>query len=350
MAKKKKRNRSVSMGVASDSPNAAETSTPESRPRTAVPARDGEPGRRARSTAKAPPPPPASSGMWVPAVLGVALLIAVFYYFRGRNRTPAEPAGVQQPTDSTTPSTDSGARRPADRGDRPREGAGGSANAEPQRQPFRVERNDREVPAQGTPQNVAQIPTHRTPTSPDPRGGHFSLTDATAGMPSGTRLLAEIDTSQGVFTCDLWPDRAPNTVANFVGLARGTRDFWDPMAGRWARRPYFDGTVFHRVIPDFMIQGGDILRSGQGGPGYEIPDENTATHDQAGLLCMANHGPGTNGSQFFILEDPAAHLNNSYSVFGRCTPTDLVERIARVPSAGSTPLTPVYIQHVRIHR
>jgi peptidyl-prolyl cis-trans isomerase A (cyclophilin A) len=93
------------------------------------------------------------------------------------------------------------------------------------------------------------------------------------------------------------------------------------------------------------------LRSGQGDPGYTIRDENVAAHDQAGMLCMANHGPNTGGAQFFILETPKPHLNGSYSVFGRCTPTDLVGRIARVPrNDHDVPLTPVYIQHVRIHR
>jgi peptidyl-prolyl cis-trans isomerase A (cyclophilin A) len=100
-----------------------------------------------------------------------------------------------------------------------------------------------------------------------------------------------------------------------------------------------------------MIQGGDILRSGHGDPGYEIRDENVATHDEPGLLCMANHGPNTGGAQFFILEDPKPHLNGSYSVFGRCAPIDLAERIARVPrTPRDQPLTPVYIQHVTVHR
>jgi peptidyl-prolyl cis-trans isomerase A (cyclophilin A) len=155
----------------------------------------------------------------------------------------------------------------------------------------------------------------------------------------------------GAFHCDLFPDRAPTNVANFVGLARGLRDFWDPVAGRWTRRPFYDGSVFHRVIPDFMIQGGDILRSGRGDPGYEIPDENVANHDEPGLLCMANHGPNTGGAQFFIMEDPKPHLNGSYSVLGRCAPTTLVEQIARVPrDPHDRPLTPVMIQSVRVHR
>jgi peptidyl-prolyl cis-trans isomerase A (cyclophilin A) len=170
-------------------------------------------------------------------------------------------------------------------------------------------------------------------------------------MPAGDNLVADIETNYGTFSCQLWPTRAPNTVANFVGLSRGLRDFWDPVGGAWVRRPYFDGTVFHRVIPGFMAQGGDVLRDGHGGPGYEFADENTAHHDQAGLLCMANHGPNTNGSQFFILEEPKAHLDGSYSVFGRCSPVELVRRITGVSrSPNDRPNEPVLIRHVRVHR
>jgi peptidyl-prolyl cis-trans isomerase A (cyclophilin A) len=268
----------------------------------------------------------------VPGLLAVALVGTLFWYTRS-SRVPAEPpAGTPLETAAPTPT------QPVQHAPERREPERAREGADPQ-------------PSQAQGQDVSVTPTHPEPTSPDPQGGDFTLAEATAGMPAGTRLVAEIETTLGTFTCDLWPDRAPKTVANFVGLARGTRDFWDPVAGRWTRRPYYDGTVFHRVIPDFMIQGGDILRSGRGGPGYEFRDENVANHDEPGLLCMANHGPNTNGSQFFILEDPKPHLNGSYSVFGRCSPVSLVERIARVPrNPRDMPLTPVYIQHVRIHR
>lgn len=194
-------------------------------------------------------------------------------------------------------------------------------------------------------------PRFREPTSPDPRGGRFTLEQATAGLPPGRTIVSEIETTMGTFSCEMLPDRAPITVANFVGLARGLRDFWDPTDGRWVRRPYYDGTTFHRVIPEFMIQGGDVLRSGMGGPGYEFTDENVQGHNAGGLLCMANHGPNTNGGQFFITEVPKAHLDGSYSIFGRCTPTDLVSRIARVARDGQDmPDTAVVIQHVRVTR
>jgi peptidyl-prolyl cis-trans isomerase A (cyclophilin A) len=206
-------------------------------------------------------------------------------------------------------------------------------------------------PVHEEPQRVAVDARHPDPTRPDPMHGHFTLAQATAGMPPGDELVADIQTSMGTFQCRLLQSEAPLTVANFVGLARGVRDFWDPVAGRWTRRPFYDGSVFHRVIPGFMVQGGDILRSGRGGPGYEIADENVGDHNAAGLLCMANHGANTGGAQFFITEVGLARLNGTYSVFGRCTPTDLVQRIARVPrSPHDQPIAPVTIQHVVVHR
>ncbi len=206
-------------------------------------------------------------------------------------------------------------------------------------------------PVSDPPQVVAITPAHPMPTRPDPAHGHFTLEQATAGLPPGNDLVADIETSMGTFTCTLMPNEAPVTVANFVGLARGLRDFWDPTAGRWTRRPFYDGSVFHRVIPEFMVQGGDNLRSGRGGPGHVIRDENVADHNAPGLLCMANRGPNTGGGQFFITEVALPRLNGSYSVFGRCAPVDLVLRVARVPrSPHDQPIAPVYIQHVTVHR
>ncbi len=189
------------------------------------------------------------------------------------------------------------------------------------------------------------------PTSPDPRGGRFTLSDATEGLGGSGPLTASIVTSMGTFRCTLLDAVAPLTVANFTGLARGLRDFWDPVARQWARRPFYDGSIFHRVIPEFMIQGGDLLRSGIGGTGYEFADENTRPHDAAGLLCMANRGPNTNGGQFFITESARPHLDGSYSIFGRCTPTALVGRIARVErDASDRPRRPIFIERVTVTR
>jgi peptidyl-prolyl cis-trans isomerase A (cyclophilin A) len=168
-----------------------------------------------------------------------------------------------------------------------------------------------------------------------------------AGMPPGNGpLVAEIATDAGTLTCQLFADRAPATVANFVGLARGLRAWRDPSTGRFVRyRAYYDGLAFHRVIPEFIIQGGDPLSRdwghaalGTGGPGYTIPDEaqNGLRFDGPGKLAMANKAPGTNsaGSQFFITEKAAPQLDGGYTIFGQCGPVDVVKAAARVPASG----------------
>jgi peptidyl-prolyl cis-trans isomerase A (cyclophilin A) len=193
------------------------------------------------------------------------------------------------------------------------------------------------------------------PTTPDPRGGKFSLKDALRDLPVKGSLVATIRTSLGTLTCELYEDKAPITVANFVGLARGLRETWSAKDGKWVARPYYDGTTFHRVIPGFMIQGGDYAGDGSGDLWYTIPDEVHASlkHDRAGQLCMANRGPNTNEAQFFITEGAAPHLDGSYTIFGQCEPTSVVNRIARVPQSGppnNRPLTPVVIERVTIER
>ena len=194
-------------------------------------------------------------------------------------------------------------------------------------------------------------PRQREPSSPDPVHGPFTLDAATAGLTGSGPLTAEIETSMGAFTCTLLEREAPLTVANFVGLARGRRPFWDPVAAAWTSRPFYDGSLFHRVIPGFMIQGGDQLRSGTGDTGYTIPDENVRGHDAPGQLCMANRGPGTGSSQFFITAAARGHLDGTYSIFGRCTPTSLVDQIAGVPrNRSDRPDSPVFIRHVRVRR
>lgn len=200
----------------------------------------------------------------------------------------------------------------------------------------------------------APKPLVRNPTSPDPLGGKFSLAQATAGLPKKGAIEATIETGMGALQCKLFDDKAPNTVANFVGLARGLRPFWDARSVSWVKRPLFDGTTFHRTIPDFMIQGGDYLGDGSGEIGYVIPDEVKAglVHDRAGLLCMANRGPDTNGGQFFITDAATPHLTQmgTYTIFGECKPVDLIARIARGPARGEHPDQPVVIKHVQIAR
>jgi len=195
-----------------------------------------------------------------------------------------------------------------------------------------------------------------TPTTPDPHGGHFTLQEAVEGLPTDGGLIAEIGTDFGTLLCDLHADRAPNTVANFIGLARGKRQWWDARAAAWSNRPYYRGGTFYRVIPDYLIQSGDYLNDGTGRIGYEIRDENhpTLRHDRAGQLCMATQGgPNHNGGQFFITDGAAPRLDGSSTVFGQCQQTDIVHRIARVPQVGppsNAPVTPIVITRLLIRR
>lgn len=192
------------------------------------------------------------------------------------------------------------------------------------------------------------------PDKPDPHQGKFTLPEALKGLPTQGKLTANIRTSLGSFECQLFEDKAPITVANFVGLARGLRQFWSAKDHAWVARPYYDGTTFHRVIPEFMIQGGDWAGDGTGDMYFTVPDElhPSLKHDRGGLLCMANRGPNTNEAQFFITEASAPHLDSSYTIFGECSPVELVKRIARVPQSGhnNRPLTPVVIERVTIER
>jgi peptidyl-prolyl cis-trans isomerase A (cyclophilin A) len=166
---------------------------------------------------------------------------------------------------------------------------------------------------------------------------------------------AHFATSEGNFTARLFADKVPNTVANFAGLAEGTKEWTDPKSGQKVKRPYFDGLVFHRVIADFMIQGGDPLGTGTGGPGYKFADEfhPTLRHTKAGILSMANAGPNTNGSQFFITLVPTPWLDNKHSVFGEVTDgMDVIEKIGKMATSkpGDRPLKPITIQKVTIER
>lgn len=159
-------------------------------------------------------------------------------------------------------------------------------------------------------------------------------------------------TSMGDITCELYPDEAPLTVENFISLARGTKKWTDPATGKEVTRPLYDGTVFHRVIPEFMIQGGDPLGTGIGGPGYEFKDEisQKLRFDKAGILAMANAGPDTNGSQFFITVAPTPWLNGRHTIFGRViSGQDVADAISGVKRDGQDkPLKPVVLNSVEI--
>jgi cyclophilin family peptidyl-prolyl cis-trans isomerase len=165
-------------------------------------------------------------------------------------------------------------------------------------------------------------------------------------------IQATIQTTAGDFNCQLFPDKAPITVDNFVGLATGTKDWKNPVNGATMHnKPFYDGTAFHRVIPNFMIQGGDPLGNGSGGPGFSFRDEQSdLTFDQPGRLAMANSGPNTNGSQFFITEAPTPHLDGHYNIFGQCDNNALVKQIARAATdpRNDRPFTPVKITHIKI--
>jgi peptidyl-prolyl cis-trans isomerase A (cyclophilin A) len=165
---------------------------------------------------------------------------------------------------------------------------------------------------------------------------------------------AQFETTQGNFTVRLFDKEAPTTVANFVGLAEGTKEWTDPASGQKKTEPYYDGVIFHRVINGFMIQGGDRLGQGTGGPGYKFNDEfhPALRHGKAGILSMANSGPNTNGSQFFITLGPTPHLDNRHSVFGEVVEgLDVVQKIGGVATGRQDrPATPVVMNKVTIQR
>ena len=165
---------------------------------------------------------------------------------------------------------------------------------------------------------------------------------------------AHFVTSEGNFTVRLFDEQAPRTVENFVGLAEGTKEWSDPRTNQKVRKPYYNGTIFHRVIDGFMIQGGDPLGQGIGGPGYNFADEfhPKLRHNKAGILSMANRGPNTNGGQFFITLAPTPHLDDRHSVFGEVTEgMDVVGRIGRTATGDrDRPRKDIVIQQVTIER
>jgi peptidyl-prolyl cis-trans isomerase A (cyclophilin A) len=173
---------------------------------------------------------------------------------------------------------------------------------------------------------------------------------AAAGTPT-----AVIDTTAGKMTCTLFPDKAPIGVENFIGLATGTKDWKNPVNGVNKHGvPLYDGTIFHRVIPGFMIQGGDPKGDGTGDPGYKFKNEVSSDllFDRPGRMAYANSGPNTNGSQFFITEVATPHLNGNYTIFGQCDDATvaLVKQIAHMATdpMNDRPFRPVKIIHVSI--
>jgi peptidyl-prolyl cis-trans isomerase A (cyclophilin A) len=167
-------------------------------------------------------------------------------------------------------------------------------------------------------------------------------------------LTATFTTSSGTFKVRLFDDKAPKTVANFVGLASGTAEFTDTRTRQKVKRPFYDGLVFHRVIGNFMIQGGCPEGSGRGGPGYTFADEfgPGLRHDRPGLLSMANAGPNTNGSQFFVTLVPTPWLDNKHAIFGEIIEgMDIVQAIGKTATdAQDRPVKPVVIEKVTIEK
>jgi len=172
-----------------------------------------------------------------------------------------------------------------------------------------------------------------------------------ATFAKGAKVTANFETSLGTFVCKLFADQCPMTVGNFVGLATGETP-WTDAEGHQVNKPLYDGTIFHRVIPEFMIQGGDPRGNGTGGPGYKFADEivKELKHNKPGILSMANAGPATNGSQFFVTEVPTPHLDGKHTVFGEVTEGfDVVKKIAHTDADGrDRPTTPVVLKKVTI--
>ena len=185
----------------------------------------------------------------------------------------------------------------------------------------------------------------------DPEGGDFTLEEALSGLPDGPGPLRVLmTTEQGDLSCELFPESAPIGVANFVGLVRGRRPWKDPVTKDWVKRPYYNGLIFHRVIDDFVIQGGDPLGNGLGGPGYKFADEFAGLHHESGTLAYANSGKNTNGSQFYITDGDQGFLDPNYVVFGLCEPLEVVQAIAAVETVNEKPVVDVHTLTMTITR
>ena len=201
-----------------------------------------------------------------------------------------------------------------------------------------------EAVAAKPPEPAAQ-PTPPPPAQPE-------LTGWQKAAMEGKDLYATLETSKGTLVVKLFSKDAPKTVANFVGLATGEKEWKDPATLQMTKRPLYNGTIFHRVIPNFMIQGGDPLGQGVGGPGYTFEDEfkSGRVFDKPGILAMANRGPATNGSQFFITVAPTPWLNNHHTIFGEVVKNyDVVDKITKVQrDPRDRPLEPITLKKVTI--
>jgi peptidyl-prolyl cis-trans isomerase A (cyclophilin A) len=182
--------------------------------------------------------------------------------------------------------------------------------------------------------------------------GHMAITEEKLGL--GTGLYAVFETTKGQVVCRLEEEKTPETVKNFVGLATGEKEYIDPRTNQKSTQPFYDGTIFHRVIKNFMIQGGDRLGQGVGGPGYRFKDEfhPTLKHTGPGILSMANAGPNTNGSQFFITLVPTPWLDGKHSVFGNVVRgQEVVQEIGNVATGSmDRPREEISIRQLRIVR
>jgi peptidyl-prolyl cis-trans isomerase A (cyclophilin A) len=177
---------------------------------------------------------------------------------------------------------------------------------------------------------------------------------ANVSVPGDGQLYARIKTSMGDLVAKLFEAEAPRTVANFVALATGNVEWTDPKSNQKTKTPLYSGTVFHRVIPEFMIQGGDPQGTGRGGPGYKWADEinSKLRHDKPGMLSMANAGPNTNGSQFFITEVPTPWLDGKHAIFGQVVENvDLIATITHVDTdANDRPRKDIVVQQIEVFR
>lgn len=196
-------------------------------------------------------------------------------------------------------------------------------------------------------------PDETLPGTTDPAMGMFTMAEALEDLPDGPGpLRAIIDTDLGTLTCTFHDKEAPIGVANFIGLARGRRPWKDPKTNKWVKRKFYDGLLFHRVIPEFVAQGGDPLGTGYGGPGYSFGNEIAGLTHKAGTMAYANTGqPDSNGSQFYVCETPQPQLDSGYTIFGECTPVSVVTTITHVPTdSNDKPITPVHMNTVTITR